>query len=314
MSDKIFVDFGGDGMRVDRFLTFKLKNFSRTRVQKIIKSGGVFVNDKVSKTGCILREGDEILIDFGEKTNSPDIKAEKFNLPVLFENKDFFVIDKPYGMVTHPSETGYLKGTVANAVKSKVMFGVGDKFRPGIVHRLDKDTSGVLIIAKTKRAYDSFIEQFKKRTIKKFYLALCKGIFDSKEGIIDSPISRDVNNRKRMGISNQANARKAISCYKVLKEFHITKEIGLSLVEVEIKTGRTHQIRVHMAAIGHYVIGDKTYGVRSFNKKIFDQFGLKRQFLHASKIILKSPVDGKVVMINSELSEDLKGVLDDLSE
>jgi 23S rRNA pseudouridine1911/1915/1917 synthase len=228
---------------------------------------------------------------------------------ILYEGNDYFVVDKPAGVVVHRSETSRGGEFLIDAFLDKIDENVGESFRPGIVHRLDKDTSGLLIIAKTQRGYEYFVSQFKRRAVKKKYLALVKGILEHKEGIIDSPIGRDVRNRKRMGVVAERMGKNAVSRFKVLKELEVDKKASVSLVEIEIETGRTHQIRVHMAAIGHGVVGDNTYGIGSFNRKFKEKFGLERQFLHACELGFKDPDTKKKILVTSELPEDLGSVM-----
>lgn len=292
-------------IRLDRYLSVEMSELSRSKIQKMIKDGIVLVNGKSAKSSYNLKEGDNVEVKSNVVTVH-DIRKENIKIEILFEDKNYMVIDKPAGIVVHPSETGHRKGTVVNALLDKIDKGVGETFRPGIVHRLDKDTSGALIVAKTKMGYDHFVEQFKKRQVKKEYLALVKGILVHKVGIIDSPISRDVKNRKKMGLVSEKEGRNAISKYVVKEEFD-----DLSFVEVEIETGRTHQIRVHMAAIDHPVIGDNTYGVGSYNRRFKEKYGLKRQFLHAEKLEFKD-LEGKKKKIVVDLPEDLKNVLSKL--
>lgn len=292
-------------IRLDKFLSAKNPDLSRSKIQKLIKSGNVLVNGSNSKVSHNLSEGDEVTMKKEEKILQ-SIKKEDIKLNILFEDENYLVIDKPAGMVVHPSETGHRTGTIANAIIDKVEKGVGEDFRPGIVHRLDKDTSGALIIAKSKDGYDHFVEQFKKRKIKKIYLALVKGILLHKQGIIDSPINRDVKSRKKMALVSENDGKKAISKYKVKKEYD-----DLSFLEVEIETGRTHQIRVHMSAIDHPVVCDNTYGVGSYNRKFKEKYGLKRQFLHAN-ILEFIDLNGKKKKIVVDLPDDLKNVLSKL--
>jgi 23S rRNA pseudouridine1911/1915/1917 synthase len=291
-----------DRIRVDKYLAAKKPEYSRSKIQKMIKTGEVLVNGGKVKASKVLNEGDDIKINEEAEVEQ---KIEKEDLPVdiLLEEKDYLVIDKPAGMVVHPSDTGHFKGTVVNAMMGKVKKGVGEDFRPGIVHRIDKDTSGALIVARTQEGYEYFVEQFKKRKIRKIYKALVKGILLHKEGIIDSPISRDVKSRKKMGLVSEKDGKSAISRYKVVQEFE-----NQSLLEVEIETGRTHQIRVHMSAIDHPVIGDNTYGAGSYNRKFKEKFGLRRQFLHAERLEFID-VYGKKKKIVVDLPKDLKNVL-----
>ncbi|HPJ80576.1 MAG TPA: RluA family pseudouridine synthase [Candidatus Portnoybacteria bacterium] len=303
------------GMRLDKFLSLELKEYSRSHIQTFIKKGRILVNDKPSKSSYPLLLKDVIKFNILEIKQDSNLKEENTELTIIHEEKDFFVIDKPYGVVVHPSETGYRTGTVVNSILEKIDKKYrkdAEDLRPGIVHRLDKDTSGLLIIAKNKKSHDYFVEQFKLHKIKKYYLTLVYGIFEHKEGIIDSPIGRDIMNRKRMSVVASRDGKEALTVYKVLKEYNIDKNTHLSLIEIELKTGRTHQIRVHMKAVNHPVILDKVYGIRSFNEKFTKLYGLKRQFLHACKMIFLSPTSKKIITVESKLPNDLDSVLKEL--
>ena len=299
-----------EGLRLDKYVTLKLEGVSRSKVQSMIKDGGVLVNGKKSKASHVLTAADSVHIkEFDNSEKS--LVAEDLDLEILHEDKDCLVINKPVGMVVHPGDGGtYLTGTVANAVMSKVDAGVGEPMRPGIVHRLDKDTSGILLIAKTQEAYENFVDQFKTRKVEKHYLALVWGQMEHVEGIIDSPMGRSVNDRKKMAVSRQG--KPAITQYKVKKLCELADEKLVSLLDVEIFTGRTHQIRVHMAAIDHPVVMDDIYGDRRRNKKFFEAYRLRRQFLHAWKLSFVSPSSGEKLNITAEIPEDLETILSSL--
>ncbi len=297
----------GEKMRIDKYLALRMPDVSRSRLQKMIRDGSVLVNGGKVKASYVLKEGDDVSVNEVE-SGEVKLKKEDIDLKVLYECEDFMVIEKPAGVVVHPGESGHMKGTVVNALLDKIDEGVGEVGRPGIVHRLDKDTSGVLIVAKTKRGYKHFVEQFKGRKVQKVYLTLVKGVPEHKEGVIDSPISRNVRSRKKMGLVSEREGRKAISRYKIVKEYETLKGSFVSLVEVQIETGRTHQIRVHMAGIGYPVVGDNTYGMGSFNRRFKEKFGLKRQFLHAKELEFVD-LDGKKKKIVSDLPRDLSEVL-----
>lgn len=234
-------------------------------------------------------------------------------MKIIFENDDFLIVDKPAGLVVHPSETTALSDTLLDKVLDKIDVDsfkeMSDKnFRPGIVHRLDKDTSGLLVIAKNKKSYLNLVEQFKSRKVEKRYFALVKGLLEFKEGVIDSPIGRSLRNRKKFDVVSESEGKSAITQYKVTEEFLSDKKTTASLLDIELKTGRTHQIRVHMAAIGHPVVGDCVYGARTINKKFKEEFGLERQFLHAYSIRFKD-LTGKKVKFESDLTGDLKKII-----
>lgn len=227
-------------------------------------------------------------------------------LNILFENKDYMVVEKPSGISVHPSNTSN-DATLVDEIKSKLDLSDLDPIRPGIVHRLDKDTSGVLIIAKNKTSYDYFVKLFKSRKIEKHYYVLVRGVLKHKKAMIDSPITRDLNNRTRMNVSASAGAKNAVTIYEVLNEYKVTFGT-VSLLDVNIKTGRTHQIRVHMKAIDHPVVMDETYGDKKFNEAFSEAFGLKRQFLHAYMLKFKDP-EGNMKIFRTELPEDLNYIV-----
>ncbi|PIR54797.1 RNA pseudouridine synthase [Candidatus Peregrinibacteria bacterium CG10_big_fil_rev_8_21_14_0_10_36_19] len=300
---------GRGGVRLDKFLADNVENFSRSKLQKLIKDGAVRVNGDDVKAKFVLSEGDRVEIEANVES-LVDIVPEDLNLVVMHETDDYMVVNKPAGMVVHPSGSDNRTGTVVNAVMGKVKVSeFEDEMRPGIVHRLDKETSGLMVIAKNKKAYDYFIELFKERRIVKKYLTLVRGILDFKEGVIDSPIARDGVSRKRMAV--MTNGKIAITKYQVLEEFRLGKGVDLSLLDISLETGRTHQIRVHMAAVGCPVVGDNVYGMSSFNRKFEGEYGLKRQFLHAAELEFVD-LDGKEIKIKSPLPEDLDLILNEL--
>lgn len=231
---------------------------------------------------------------------------------IIYESKDFLVINKPAGVSVHKGEGNIESSTISDLLSSKIQKGVGQEGRNGIVHRLDKDTSGVMIVAKTNKAYDYFVEAFKKHDVKKTYLVLVKGILEYKEAFIDSPIARSRVDRKKMDVVAEFEGKKALSKYKVVDEFEFLEGYAVSLLEVEIMTGRTHQIRVHMNAIKHPVVGDSVYGNSKFNQIFACTFGLERQFLHAWKISFRDIDSKKLVKFKADLPTDLSDVLEKL--
>lgn len=302
---------GFSGMRLDKFLAAQFPAYSRSQFQKMIKNGDVLVNGTVSKSSCILTVNDLVEVKDAFKKEVL-IEAENIDLPVVYEDEEFLVINKPAGMVVHPDGCSVTTGTVVNAFFGKIPQGVGEDIRRGIVHRLDKDTSGLLVVVKTLEAKNYFVKQFQGKTIKKVYLALVKGVLPHKEGRIEAPIGRDVQNRKRMAVVDENKGKNAISLYKVLEEFEVSEKFKVSLVEVEIKTGRTHQIRVHMQSIGHPIVGDNVYGSAPINRYFKEAFGLDRQFLHAKDLSFKHLKTGKTLKLEAELPEDLKRVLKEI--
>lgn len=302
---------GFSGMRLDKFLADKFPQYSRSQFQKMIKNGDVLVNNGVLKSSYILAASDTVEVKDAFKKEVL-IESENIDLPIVYEDEEFLVINKPAGIIVHPDGASVSTGTVVNALFDKIPKGVGEDIRRGIVHRLDKDTSGLLVVVKTLEAKNYFVKQFQGKTIKKVYLALVKGILPHKEGRIEAPIGRDIRNRKKMAIVDEKKGKSAISLYKVLEEFEVSEKLRASLIEVEIKTGRTHQIRVHMDSIGHPIVGDNVYGSAPINRFFKERFGLDRQFLHAKNLSFKHPKTGKTLSLEADLPEDLEKVLEEL--
>ncbi len=232
-------------------------------------------------------------------------------IPKIYEDKDIFVINKPAGLLTHPA-SDKSEDSIAGIFEEQIEAGVGQEGRAGIVHRLDKDTSGLLILAKTKKGYDYLLKLFKGRRIRKSYLALVYGRPRHPEGVIDSPIGRNLKTRNKMDVMVDDTGKNAVTKYKVLDEFTV-KDVGvLCLISAEIESGRTHQIRVHMKAIGHPVVGDTLYGPRKLNMFFKKKFGLNRQFLHAAELEFQLE-NKKKLKLSAELADDLKDILIKLS-
>lgn len=301
--------------RLDKFLSVNLPDRTRAFLQKLIKEGLVLVNGKAAwKNGMVLKGLDVVEVEIPEPKKIK-ARAEDIDLNILHEDKDIIVIDKPAGMVVHPSETGgHEKGTVVNAILYHCgggLTGISGELRPGIVHRLDKDTSGVLVVAKTDTAQQSLMEQFSGRKVKKEYITLVKGKVVPPHAIIDSPIGRALKDRKKMAITSEDEGRKSVTEYNVEK--YLKDKFGVySLVRVHPKTGRTHQIRVHMNAIDHPVIGDIVYGDPKMNRHFESLYGLRRQFLHAAKLTITHPSTGKEMTFESELPRELSFDIGDL--
>jgi len=292
-----------EGMRLDVFLASQFSQFSRSKIQKLIKDKKLFVNKELSVAAYKLREGDEISFEEPEEESLEPV-AEKIPLEIVVEEKDFLILNKQAGMVVHPA-VGNARGTLLNAILGYL--GENLVTRGGIVHRLDKDTSGLILVAKNEAAFDFFQNQFKDRKVVKKYLALVWGKLPSQKGIIEAPISRSKKDRKKMDVSS--DGRKATTNFKVIKEYQFQQKQTFSLLEIEPKTGRTHQIRVHLKALGHPVVGDFTYGKRNELDKI-----LGRHFLHAFYLKFKT-LDNKDREFKIDLSSKLKSFLtDDLAE
>jgi len=282
------------GIRLDKYVAEKCPDLSRARAQKLIGEGYIMVNDHVAKAALKLDAGDRVKVVIPPPPPSP-LSPEAIPLKILYEDNDVLVIDKPAGLTTHPAP-GHPSHTLLNAVLSHFpqLAEISDSLRPGIVHRLDKDTSGVMLIAKNSVAQANLIDQFKARSVKKSYLVLVKGRLTPERGAIEAPIGRDSHDRKRMAVV--AKGREARTEYKVIKYID-----SYTLLEVKPETGRTHQIRVHFAAIGYPVAGDAVYGVKSPY--------LSRQFIHAYRLGFKLPSTGKYVEFESELPTDLEKAL-----
>jgi 23S rRNA pseudouridine1911/1915/1917 synthase len=294
----------GVGERLDKVLTQRLATVSRVKVQQLIKEGHVTINGKPGKAASRLEGNDAVVVRMVDQILSPVTTeialAEPIPLDVVYEDADLAAINKPAGMVVHPA-AGHTSGTLVNALLARwpQVAQVGGKDRAGIVHRLDKDTSGVLLIAKTEPVRLNLMAQFAARTVEKRYLALVEGIPSTPTGEIDAPIARDPNQRKQMAVVR--GGRPAVSFYRILRTFE-----GLTLLEVLPKTGRTHQIRVHLAFIGHPIVGDSVYGRRKQRLK------LDRHFLHAESLSLLSPGTGQPLAVSAPMPPDLQAILDQL--
>ena len=285
------------GVRLDKYVGEKCSELSRTHAQKLIAGGYITVNDHMAKVGLKLNIGDRVDIIIPPTAPSP-LSPEAIPLNIIYEDDDLLVVDKPAGLAVHPAP-GHPSHTLVNAILSHLpsLAETGNSLRPGIVHRLDKDASGVMLVAKNNTAQLNLINQFKARSVVKAYVALVKGHLTPEDGIIEAPIGRDPRNRKRMAVV--AKGREART------QYHVVKYIGdYTLLEVRTETGRTHQIRVHLKAIGYPVVGDATYGVKSAY--------LSRQFLHACRLGFHLPSTGEYVEFTSELPPDLAQALKDI--
>ena len=286
-----------ENMRLDVYISKKNDNLSRTMIQKLIEDGQILVNGNKKKISYKVQIGDVIQIHIPEPKKT-DIKAQNIPIEVIYEDDDILVVNKPKGMVVHPAN-GNPDGTLVNAVMAlckESLSGVGGEIRPGIVHRLDKDTSGLLIIAKNDLAHIKMSEQIKDRKVKKIYIALVKGNVAENEATIDMPIGRSTKDRKKMAV--RKDGKEAITHFKVIKRYD-----KYTLLEIKIDTGRTHQIRVHMEKIGHPVVGDTVYS----NGK--NEFGVVGQMLHAKSLDFTHPITGKKMHFEAELPEYFENVL-----
>ncbi len=285
------------GGRLDRFLGEKCPGLSRTHAQKLIAEGLITVNGKVARASLRLDTGDWIDVNIPPEAPSHLI-PESIPLKIVYEDGDLMVVDKPAGLAVHPAP-GHPAHTLVNAVLGHLPeLAEEESLRPGIVHRLDKDTSGLIVVAKNRVAQANLAEQFKSRAIAKYYLVLVKGRLSPETGIIEANIGRDPRNRQRMAVVTGGRAART--------EYRVVKYVAdYSLLEIKPETGRTHQIRVHLAAIGFPVVGDATYGVTSPH--------LSRQFLHAGKLGFKLPSSGEWVEFQSPLPPDLEQALENIN-
>lgn len=291
-----------DNVRLDAYISKKYDDISRTMVQRLIEEGNVLVNEKKEKPSYKIQLNDNIEINM-PAPKEVDIKPQDISIDIVYEDDDIVVVNKPKGLVVHPAN-GNPDGTLVNAIMAKCkssLSGIGGELRPGIVHRLDKDTSGLLIIAKNDKAHINMSEQIKNRNVKKIYIALVKGIVKENEATINMPIGRSTKDRKKMAV--RKDGKEAVTHFRVIKIYD-----KYTLLELKIDTGRTHQIRVHMAEIGHPVVGDMVYS----NGK--NEFGVEGQMLHAKSLDFKHPITGKEMHVEAELPEYFKQVLEKIEK
>ena len=282
--------------RIDKYLTEEL-GISRSTVKKMIDEGFVLVNGKKAKASLILSEADELFVKDGF-IKEASFEAEDIPINIVYEDDDLFVINKKSGMVVHPGN-GNTSGTLVNALMHYTKnLSNKEAFRPGIVHRIDKDTSGLMLVAKNDKAHDILAEGFKNKTIKREYIALVCGVIGEDSGVIDAPIGRDAKDRKKMCVTSE-NSKKAVTHFKVLKRYeHYT------LLRLILDTGRTHQIRVHMKYIGHPVYNDPVYG------KAYNDFG---QFLHSASIDFEQPTTHEHLHFECDVPKEFQDFLDTLN-
>lgn len=289
------------GIRIDKYLADILVDLSRTRLQQFINDGYVLVNGKNVKNSYKLQKDDLIEIELPENKEM-DVLPENIPLDVVYEDHDVIVVNKPSGMIVHPS-VGIVSSTLVNALLYHCddLSGINGVIRPGIVHRIDKETSGLLMVAKNDNAHISLSEQLKEHSCERKYYCLVHGVIEHDHGTIDAPIGRDPKDRQKMTVTDQ-NARHAVTHFHVVQRFR-----KFTLIECQLETGRTHQIRVHMQYIGHPVYGDPKYGIR----KDDHSFG---QYLHAKTLGFDHPVTGERMSFESELPEEFKAKLAELYE
>jgi 23S rRNA pseudouridine1911/1915/1917 synthase len=304
----IVVPAESEGIRLDRFLTSVLGDQSRSQIQRLIKDGLVRVDGRTAKPNQPVKTDHSITVDIPKPVDARP-QPEALPLPIVYQDPDVIVVDKPAGMVVHPA-AGHPGGTLVNALLHHVndLSGIGGEKRPGIVHRLDRGTSGLMVIAKHDKAHEELARQFRDREVEKEYIALVWGEVMAGRRI-DAPIGRDPGNRKKMS-ARARRSREAVT--RIVRAEHFGRT--LTLVHVAIHTGRTHQIRVHLGAIGHPIVGDSLYG--GVHRRVPGDLRaithLERPFLHAARLAFKHPLDGRPMEFTSQLPEGLQQVLDDL--
>ncbi len=289
------------GERIDALLACNVPELSRSQLQKLIESGAVTVSGKALKKNYRCSAGDEIVIELPELCDVP-LVPQNIPLDIVYEDEDVIVVNKPRGMVVHPAP-GHPDGTLVNALMyhcGDSLSGIGGERRPGIVHRIDKDTSGLIISAKNDYAHKALSSQLSDHSLARVYYAVVHGSFREAFGTVDKPIGRHPTDRKRMAVTEK-NSKNAVTHWELLKSYR-----GYSLIRCRLETGRTHQIRVHMASIGHSLLGDCTYGAPSPEK------GLEGQCLHAGEICFVHPRSGEQVILKAELPEYFKNVISKL--
>lgn len=294
----------GAGSRIDRYLSEQVAEMSRAHLQKLLKDGGVTVNDRPVKSSYKVAEGDKIQLDIPEAVE-PEIVPEEMDLDILYEDKDIILINKPKGMVVHPA-AGHATGTLVNGLMAHCrgdLSGINGVMRPGIVHRIDMDTTGVLIVCKNDQAHNAIAEQLKAHSITRKYYAIVHGVVKEDEGTVHAPIGRHPTDRKKMSI-NEKNGKDAVTHYRVLRRFR-----RFTYIECQLETGRTHQIRVHMASIGHPLLGDHVYGPA---KCPFS--GLQGQTLHAGVLGIIHPTTGEYMEFQAPLPEYFETLLKKLEQ
>ena len=300
--EKYIVKQEEQGKRLDMYVANQSSEITRTMAQRLIEQGNILVNEKKQKVSYKIINGDIVTIKKVE-AKPIELKAQEIPIEIMYEDKDIIVVNKPKGMVVHPAN-GNPDGTLVNAIMAickDSLSGIGGEIRPGIVHRLDKDTSGLLIVAKNDKAHVNMSEQIKKHEVKKTYIALVRGVVKENEATIDMPIGRSPSDRKKMAVVK--NGRNAVTHLRVLKRYN-----KYTLLEINIETGRTHQIRVHLSYIGYPIIGDYIYS----NGK--NEFGVIGQCLHAKCLEFKHPITGKEMKLEAPVPDYFEKILEKLDE
>ena len=297
------VDKDNVSKRLDIYLSENIEDVTRSYIKTLIDDNKVLVNNKSQKSGYKIKLNDSIDVTFEEKKNE-DIIAQDIPLEILYEDDDIIIVNKPKGMVVHPANGNYT-GTMVNSLMLShqgKLSSINGVIRPGIVHRIDKDTSGILVVAKNDNAHKKLAAQFKVHSIKRKYIALVKGIIKEDSLTIDMPIGRSIKDRKKMAVTNK-NSRSAVTHIAILKRFYSS---NVTLVEAQLETGRTHQIRVHMAYIHHPLVGDEIYGKKD------NKFKVQGQMLHAKYLGFVHPSTGKFVEFEKDVPEYFKEILKSL--
>ena len=297
--EKLFFTIEKGGERIDKYLSEQLEDMTRSHIQKLIKENMVRVNGMTVKSNFKLSASDQIEVEIPE-LKEPDILPENIPLDILYEDQDILVVNKPKGMVVHPAP-GHYTGTLVNAIMYHCkdnLSGINGVMRPGIVHRIDMDTTGSLLICKNDRAHQALAKQLKEHSITRKYHAIVHGRLKEDEGNIDKPIGRHPIDRKKMSV-HCTNGREAVTHYRVLKRFQ-----QFTYIECQLETGRTHQIRVHMSSIGHPILGDQVYGPAKCPYK------LQGQTLHAKVLGITHPTTGKYMEFDAPLPDYFQGLLE----
>lgn len=297
--EKLFFTIEKGGERIDKYLSEQLEDMTRSHIQKLIKENMVLVNGMTVKSNFKLSASDQIEVEIPE-LKEPDILPENIPLDILYEDQDILVVNKPKGMVVHPAP-GHYTGTLVNAIMYHCkdnLSGINGVMRPGIVHRIDMDTTGSLLICKNDRAHQALAEQLKEHSITRKYHAIVHGRLKEDEGTIDKPIGRHPIDRKKMSV-HCTNGREAVTHYRVLKRFQ-----QFTYIECQLETGRTHQIRVHMSSIGHPILGDQVYGPAKCPYK------LQGQTLHAKVLGITHPTTGEYMEFDAPLPDYFQGLLE----
>lgn len=288
--------------RIDAYMAEKYNDISRVAIQRLIENGKILVNGKKVKASYKVQVNDKITME-EEKAVEIELKAQDIPVEIIYEDRDIIIVNKPKGMVVHPAN-GNPDGTLVNAIMSickESLSGIGGEIRPGIVHRLDKDTSGILIVAKNDKAHVNLSEQIKEHKVKKTYIALVKGIVKENNATINMPIGRSEKDRKKMAVTKKG--KEAITHFKVLKRYD-----KYTLLEINIETGRTHQIRVHLSQIGYPIVGDEVYS------KGKNEWNIKGQCLHAKSLDFKHPITNENMHLEAKIPQYFEKILEELKE